>query len=108
MTTLDNSPQEAFTQIKNKLNELHNSYNKFFPKVNSKLIEELFSKNKNPLEQDHLYTIEIIADEGKNLENLRNYIIKTTGQVPWGYEKNTHITANLKINISLLQTIQNF
>lgn len=108
MTTVENSAQEAYNEIKNKVNELYNSYNKFFPKVNSKLIEELFSKNKNPLEQDHLYTIEIIAKEGEILENVRNYIIKNTGQIPWGYENNSHVTANLKINISLLQNLQNF
>lgn len=47
-----------------------------FPKVDSKLVEELLLHSRDAKTGDHLFSLEVLAREGTNLEKARDYLSK--------------------------------
>ena len=102
------SSREAYNDIKERYKNLHEAYKKYFPKVDSKLIQDLllhsisFDKNKR------LYSIQVLAKEGTDSEKARNFFWEKTGKVPQAYEKGTHYLVNIKVTFDLLLEMQSY
>ncbi|MGD1835542.1 MAG: hypothetical protein ACPKQO_07455 [Nitrososphaeraceae archaeon] len=100
--------EKAYKDLKLKHHELQDSYKKYFPKVNSKLLEDLLLYSKDYNKNDHLYSIQVLAHAGTDPEKARRYFLEKTGQVPESYEKGTHYLVNMKITFELLADMQNY
>jgi hypothetical protein len=62
--------RKEFDELKAAYNGLHGLYERYFPKVDSKLVEELVVHGSNSADsKGRLYALQVMAKEGKGLES---------------------------------------
>ena len=95
-------------EIKRKYQEFQTACKTTLPKVDALLIEDLVIRQLQNPEKQSLYTIEIFSDGSRNMEDVRNDILSTTGMVPSIHDKGTHYVVNSKLTLETLEIIQKY
>jgi len=79
---------------------------KYLPKVDRKLIIDLFLRMREEPNVKPMYTIETFVEEGGNPEEIRQEVIRMTGVAPQMHDRATHLVANHRLDYELLKQIQ--
>lgn len=78
---------------------------KYLPKVDHKLVIDLFSRLREDPNDRPMYTIEAFLDGG-DPEEIRNEVIRLTGTAPQMHDRGTHLVAHHRMDYELLKQIQ--
>lgn len=76
---------------------------KYLPKVDRKLVVDLFLRLREDPNDKPMYTMETFVEKGTNSEEIRNEIIRDTGMAPQFFDKGTHIVVHHKLDYDLLK-----
>jgi hypothetical protein len=79
---------------------------KYLPKVDRKLVIDLFLRMREEPTVKPMYTIETFVEEGGNAEDIRKEVMRMTGMTPQMHDRATHIVAQHKLDYELLKEIQ--
>jgi hypothetical protein len=96
------SGKEAIISAMEQFEKVHEKY---LPKVDRRLVIDLFLHLRENPNDRPMYTIETFTEEGTNQEEIRNDIIQKTGMAPQFFDKGTHIVVNHKLDYDLLKYI---
>jgi hypothetical protein len=92
-------------EIKDQFLELQKKYQKYLPKVDPELLDDLLLRQmENPMVAP-MYMIEVFTKPGLNTEEVRRYIIGKTGMSPAIYDNGTHYVTNQKLTLDILKEI---
>ncbi len=80
-------------------------HEKYLPKVDRRLVIDLFLRLRENPNDKPMYTIETFTQEGTNHEEIRNDVIQKTGMAPQFFDKGTHIVVHHKLDYDLLKYI---
>src|SRR5918997_2627312 len=69
-------------EIEDQFLELQKRYQKYLPKVDPELIDDLLLRQMENPRVTPFYLIEVFTRPGLNTEEVRNYIISKTGMSP--------------------------
>lgn len=78
---------------------------KYLPKVDRKLVVDLFLRLREDPNDKPMYTMETFVEKGTNSEEIRNEIIRDTGMAPQFFDKGTHMVVHHKLDYDLLKYI---
>jgi hypothetical protein len=81
-------------------------HQKFLPKVDRRLVIDLFLRLRESPDVKPMYTIETWVEEGGDTEAIRDKVIQMTGTAPQIYDRGTHLVANHRRDYDLLKQIQ--
>ncbi len=76
---------------------------KYLPKVDRKLVVDLFLRLRENPNDKPMYTMETFVEKGTNSEEIRNEIIRNTGMAPQFFDKGTHIVVHHKLDYDVLK-----
>ena len=76
---------------------------KYLPKVDRKLVVDLFLRLREDPNGKPMYTLETFIEKGTNSEEIRNEIIRDTGMAPQFFDKGTHVVVHHKLDYDLLK-----
>jgi hypothetical protein len=76
---------------------------KYLPKVDRKLVVDLFVRLREDSNDKPMYTMETFVEKGTNSEEIRNEIIRDTGMAPQFFDKGTHVVVHHKLDYDLLK-----
>ena len=76
---------------------------KYLPKVDRKLVVDLFLRLREDPNDKPMYTMETFVEKGTNSEEIRNEIIRDTGMAPQFFDKGTHVVVHHKVDYDLLK-----
>ena len=76
---------------------------KYLPKVDRKLVVDLFMRLREDPNDKPMYTMETFVEKGTNSEEIRNEIIRDTGMAPQFFDKGTHVVVHHKLDYGLLK-----
>ncbi len=76
---------------------------KYLPKVDRKLVVDLFLRLREDPNDKPMYTIETFVEKRTNSEEIRNEIIRDTGMAPQFFDKGTHVVVHHKLDYDLLK-----
>ena len=79
---------------------------KYLPKVDRKLVIDLFLRLREEPNVKPMYTVETFVEEGGDPEAIRQQVIRMTGVTPQMHDRATHLVANYKLDYELLKEIQ--
>lgn len=79
---------------------------KYLPKVDRKLVLDLFLRMREEPNVKPMYTLETFVQEGGDPEEIRQEVIRMTGVTPQMHDRATHIVAHHKLDYELLKEIQ--
>lgn len=97
-----------YREIKAKQKELGKLQQKYFPKVDRGLLNDLIEHAPNSKENNgRLYEIQVIAKKGTDPEKVRSFFMEKTGKVPTMHEDGTHYRLNEYATLGLIKEIQN-
>lgn len=103
------SASKEFGDLKKQYGELRGMYEKYFPKVEPKLVEELVSVGSDSADsKDRLYALQVVGKEGSSLGRVKQYLSDKTGRVPTEYEGGTHYVVNVYPTLDMIKDIQDF
>ena len=80
-------------------------HEKYLPKVDRRLVIDLFLRLRENPNDKPMYTLETFTEEGTNNEEIRNDVIQKTGMAPQFFDKGTHIVVHHKLDYDLLKYI---
>ena len=92
-------------EIKDQFLELQKRYQKYLPKVDPELIDDLLLRQMENPRVTPIYMVEVFTKPGLNTEEVRNYIIDKTGMSPAIYDNGTHYVTNQKLTLDILKEI---
>ena len=92
-------------EIKDQFLELQKRYQKYLPKVDPELIDDLLLRQMENPRVTPFYMIEVFTRPGLNTEEVRNYIISKTGMSPAIYDNGTHYVTNQQLTLDILKEI---
>lgn len=95
----------AMLEIKDQFLELQKKYQKFLPKVDPELIDDLLLRLMEIPRVAPMYMIEVFTKPGLDTEEVRSYIIVKTGMSPAIYDKGTHYVTNQELTLDMLKEI---
>jgi hypothetical protein len=78
---------------------------KHLPKVDRRLVVDLFLRLRENPNSKPMYTIETFVEKGENTEEIRNEIIRMTEMAPQFFDKGTHIVVHHGLDYDLLKYI---
>ena len=87
------------------MEQFEKMHEKFLPKVDRRLVIDLFLRLRENPNDKSMYTIETFTEEGTNNEEIRNDVIQKTGMAPQFFDKGTHIVVHHKLDYDLLKYI---
>jgi hypothetical protein len=96
------SGKEEITSAMEQFEKMHEKY---LPKVDRRLVIDLFLRLRENPNDKPMYTIETFTEEGTNHEEIRNDVIQKTGMAPQFFDKGTHIVVHHKVDYDLLKYI---
>lgn len=79
---------------------------KYLPKVDRRLVIDLFSRLRESPDARPMYTIEAFLDEGGNPEEIRNEVMRMTGTAPQFHDRATHLVTHHRLDYEMLKQIQ--
>lgn len=80
-------------------------HEKYLPKVDRRLVIDLFLRLRENPNDKPMYTLETFTEEGTNNVEIRNDVIQKTGMAPQFFDKGTHIVVHHKLDYDLLKYI---
>jgi hypothetical protein len=92
-------------EIKDQFLELQKRYQKYLPKVDPELIENLLLHQMENPRVTPFYMVEVFTKPGLNTEEVRDYIISKTGMSPAIYDNGTHYVTNQQLTLDILKEI---
>jgi Carboxypeptidase regulatory-like domain len=92
-------------EIKDQFLELQKRYQKYLPKVDPELIDDLLLRQMENPRVTPFYMVEVFTKPGLNTEEVRNYIISKTGMSPAIYDNGTHYVTNQQLTLEILKEI---
>jgi hypothetical protein len=92
-------------EIKDQFLELQKRYQKYLPKVDPELIDDLLLRQMENPGVTPIYMVEVFTKPGLNTEEVRSYIIDKTGMSPAIYDSGTHYVTNQKLTLEILKEI---
>jgi hypothetical protein len=92
-------------EIISAMEQFEKVHGKYLPKVDRRLVIDLFLHLRENPNDRPMYTIETFTEEGTNQEEIRNDIIQKTGMAPQFFDKGTHIVVNHKLDYDVLKYI---
>jgi hypothetical protein len=92
-------------EIISAMEQFEKVHEKYLPKVDRRLVIDLFLRLRENPNDRPMYTIETFTEEGTNQEEIRNDIIQKTGMAPQFFDKGTHIVVNHKLDYDVLKYI---
>ena len=95
----------AMLEIEDQFLELQKRYQKYLPKVDPELIDDLLLRQMESPGVTPIYMVEVFTKPGLNTEEVRNYIIGKTGMSPAIYDKGTHYVTNQRLTLDILKEI---
>ena len=95
----------AMLEIKDQFLELQKKYQKYLPKVDPELIDDLLLRLMENPRVAPMYMIEVFTKPGLDTEEVRSYIIGKTGMSPAIYDKGTHYVTNQELTLDMLKEI---
>lgn len=95
----------AMLEIKDQFLELQKKYQKYLPKVDPELIDDLLLRLMENPRVAPMYMIEVFTKPGLDTEEVRSYIIVKTGMSPAIYDKGTHYVTNQELTLDMLKEI---
>jgi hypothetical protein len=95
----------AREEIISAMEQFEKLHQKYLPKVDRRLLIDLFLRLRENPNDRPMYTIETFTEEGANHEEIRNDIIQKTGMAPQFFDKGTHIVVHHKLDYDLLKYI---
>lgn len=95
----------AMLEIKDQFLELQKKYQKYLPKVDPDLIDDLLLRLMENPRVAPMYMIEVFTKSGLDTEEVRSYIIVKTGMSPAIYDKGTHYVTNQELTLDMLKEI---
>ena len=93
----------AMLEIKDQFLELQKKYQKYLPKVDPELIDDLLLRLMENPRVAPMYMIEVFTKPGLDTEEVRSYIIVKTGMSPAIYDKGTHYVTNQELTLDMLK-----
>jgi hypothetical protein len=96
---------EGKEEILSAMEQFEKMHQKHLPKVDRRLVIDLFMRLRENPNVKPLYTIETFTEKGINSEEIRNEIIRKTGMAPQFFDKGTHIVVNHELDYDLLKYI---
>jgi hypothetical protein len=97
------SGKEEMISAMEQFERLHEKY---LPKVDRKLVIDLFSRLREAPDFRPMYTIEAFLDEGADTEEIRNEVMRITGTAPQFHDRATHLVAHHRLDYEMLKQIQ--
>jgi hypothetical protein len=91
-------------EIISAMEQFEKLHEKYLPKVDRRLVIDLFLRMRENPNDKPMYTIETFAEEGTNNEEIRNDVIQKTGMAPQFFDKG-HIVVNHALDYDLLKYI---
>jgi hypothetical protein len=92
-------------EIKNQFLALQKKYQKYLPKVDPELIDDLLLRlMENPREQP-LYLIEVFTQPGVDVQRMRELHIAKTGVAPAIYDIDAYYAAHHRLTLEMLNEI---
>jgi hypothetical protein len=96
---------EGKEEIISAMEQFERMHKKYLPKVDRRLVIDLFMRLRENPNSKPMYTIETFTEKGTNTEEIRNEIIRMTEMVPQFFDKGTHIVVNHEMDYDLLKYI---
>jgi hypothetical protein len=87
------------------MEQFERMHQKYLPKVDRRLVIDLFTRLRENPNSKPMYTIETFMEKGTNTEEIRNEIIRMTQMVPQFFDKGTHIVVHHEMDYDLLKYI---
>jgi hypothetical protein len=92
-------------EIEDQFLELQKRYQKYLPKVDPELIDDLLLRQMENPRVTPFYMVEVFTKPGLNTEEVRDYIISKTGMSPAIYDNGTHYVTNQQLTLDILKEI---
>ena len=92
-------------EIEDQFLELQKRYQKYLPKVDPELIDDLLLRQMENPRVTPFYMVEVFTKPGLNTEEVREYIISKTGMSPAIYDNGTHYVTNQQLTLDILKEI---
>lgn len=92
-------------EIKDQFLELQKRYQKYLPKVDPELIDDLLLRQMENPGVTPIYMVEVFTKPYLNTEEVRSYIIDKTGMSPAIYDSGTHYVTNQQLTLDILKEI---
>jgi hypothetical protein len=90
-------------EIMSAMEQFEKMQEKYLPKVDRKLVVDLFLRLREDPNDKPMYTMETFVEKGTNSEEIRNEIIRDTGMAPQFFDKGTHVVVHHKLDYDLLK-----
>jgi hypothetical protein len=94
---------EGKEEIRSAMEQFEKMQEKYLPKVDRKLVVDLFLRLRENPNDKPMYTMETFVEKGTNSEEIRNEIIRNTGMAPQFFDKGTHIVVHHKLDYDVLK-----
>lgn len=92
-------------EIRNHFEELQRKYQRYLPKVDPGLIDDLLLRQMENPGVLPIYMIEVFTKPGLDTNEVREYILSKTGMSPAIYDEGTHYVTNQKLSLEMLKEI---
>jgi hypothetical protein len=92
-------------EIISAMEQFEKLHEKYLPKVDRRLVIDLFLRLRENPNDKPMYTLETFAEEGTNNEEIRNDVIQKTGMAPQFFDRGTHMVVHHKLDYDLLKYI---
>jgi hypothetical protein len=96
---------EGKEEILSAMEQFEKMHEKYLPKVDRRLVIDLFLRLRENPNDKPMYTVETFTEEGTNHEEIRNDIIRRTGMAPQFFDKGTHVVVHHALDYDLLKYI---
>jgi hypothetical protein len=94
---------EGKEEIMSAMEQFEKMQEKYLPKVDRKLVVDLFLRLRENPNDKPMYTMETFVEKGTNSEDIRNEIIRNTGMAPQFFDRGTHIVVHHKLDYDVLK-----
>lgn len=96
---------EGKEEILSAMEQFEKMHQKYLPKVDRRLVIDLFTRlHQNPNDKP-IYTIESFLEKGTNSEEIRKEIMRMTGMAAQFFDKGTHVVVHHQMDYDLLKYI---
>ncbi len=96
---------EGKQEILSAIEQFEKVHQKYLPKVDRRLVIDLFLRLRTNPNDKPMYTLETFTEKGTKSEEIRNDIIQRTGMAPQFFDKGTHVVVHHKLDYDLLKYI---
>lgn len=101
----DNIIKTMVHEIKEKYDELMDSFAKHFPKVDRTLLMALLERLKENPKRLPMFTVEVFTKPGTDPTAASRMIESKTGKIPAVYDKGTHYVTDQQLSLEILEEI---